>query len=276
MDISQQDRELLATNSYKEFLAMEFANRRAKNSRYSQNAMARDLDILASSLSTLFKYKAHFSDETLEKVALNLQKPEPIREYFRNIALAEIYSPGDIYDLHYLKAREIRLKYMYAPISVPHRMVDKWELSTLALALLLRIEGEARNDEVLCKRLNITADSLSQMLSELESLGWIERTDAGHVSNIRHIELGNQGTAYHIQNLNKKVLKHTLWAIENLPYESRSSYSSFFTMDSERYSVLNEKLRKFALTIGDDEGPAKPGHDVYAIGTFLIPLTHSE
>ncbi len=94
--ITQRDRDLLATRSYREFLQVELKERCARKELYSMRAMARDLEISVSGLWAVLSEKSHFSKNNVYRVAFRLQKPEPIESYFINMALAEIEAPGDV------------------------------------------------------------------------------------------------------------------------------------------------------------------------------------
>ncbi len=273
-EINQKDRELFASGSYKEFLATEIINRKLKNQGYSLRAMARDLEVPASSLSTVINTPVHFNAESIERISQNLQKPVAVSQFFMHLAMAEIHAPGDIYNLDYLKAKELRLKYLYTPSDAPHRMVDGWSLATFSLTLLLKIEGELKTNEALCQRLNVSMDTLKHMINELQSLGWLEPSAQGPKSSIRYLELGNQGNAYEIRSIHKKTLQQADWSLEHLPIEKRFYYNSYFTMSPDRLAVVSDKMRSFALSTGEAEEPTAPGHEIYVLGTFLIPLTH--
>ena|GEM_PF-6900434 len=274
LEINQKDRELLASASYKEFLATEIINRKLKNQSYSLRAMARDLQIPASSLSTVINTQKNFKAESIERISKNLQKPEPVGQFFMHLAMAEINAPGDIYNPDYMKARELRLKYLYVPSEAPHRMVDGWSLATFSLTLLLKIEGELKTNEALCQRLNVSMDTLKHMIEELQSLGWLQPSAQGPKSCINYLEFGNQGNAYEIRNVHKKTLQQADWSLEHLPIEKRFYYNSYFTMSPDRIAAISDKMRTFALSTGEAEEPTAPGHEIYVLGTFIIPLTH--
>lgn len=272
-DIQHKDRELLATRDYREFLMTELANRCSKKELYSMRALARDLGLSPSGLSMVLGGKAHFSKTIIQRIASRLQKPEPVSSYFMHLAFAEIEAPGDVHNENYLKAREIRLQHLYVPVQLPHRMVNRWSLAPIALKLLLDIEEELRTDEALQKRLGVNAETLNQIIQEMESIGWIQKTPHGLIPKIRYMELGNNGNAYEIRALHKKTIDRALWCLDNQSYEERQFYSSFFTMFPENAPVVAEQLRKFALSLGEDQGLPRPGHEPYAIGAYIVPLT---
>ncbi len=272
--ITQRDRDLLATRSYREFLQLELKERCARKELYSMRAMARDLEVSVSGLWAVLSEKSHFSKNNIYRVAFRLQKPEPVESYFINMALAEIEAPGDIYHPNYLRARDIRLKHLYLKADVPHRMLSSWSLAPMALKLLLGIENEIKTDEALQKRLGVSREDLHQMLDELESIGWIERSPEGSGSKLRFVELGNDGNAYDISSIHRNSLNHALQSLENKSVDERNFYTTFFTMSPQDAARLREQLRKTALTLSESKDKPVLGHEVYMMGTFLVPLTH--
>ncbi len=272
--ITQRDRDLLATRSYREFLQVELKERCARKELYSMRAMARDLEISVSGLWAVLSEKSHFSKNNVYRVAFRLQKPEPIESYFINMALAEIEAPGDVYHPNYLRARDIRLKHLYLKAEVPHRMLNSWSLAPMALKLLLGIENEIKTDEALQKRLGVSNEDLQRMLDELESIGWIERSPEGSGSKLRFVELGNDGNAYDIRSIHRNSLNHALHSLENNSVDERNFYTTFFTMSPQDAAKLREQLRKTALTLSESKDKPVLGHEVYMMGTFLVPLTH--
>jgi uncharacterized protein (TIGR02147 family) len=271
--LTQKDRDLLACRSYREILKKELDERCARKELYSMRAMARDLEVSVSGLSTVLSGKSHFSKATIFRVAFRLQKPDPVESYFINLALAEIEAPGDDHHPNYRKAREIRLQHIYTSIDVPHRMLNSWSLAPMALKLLLGIENEVKTNEALQKRLGVTADQLKQMLDELESIGWIERSSDGLGSKLRFVEIGSKGNAYDIRSLHRKAFSHALQCLDNNTVDERYFYTTFFTMTPKDAEKVREQLRKYALTLSESQDNPVLGHEVYSIGTFLVPLT---
>jgi uncharacterized protein (TIGR02147 family) len=271
--LTQRDRNLLACRSYRELLKRELDERCARKELYSMRAMARDLEVSVSGLSGVLNGKSHFSKSTIFRVAFRLQKPDPVESYFINLALAEIEAPGDDHHPNYLKAREIRLQHVYANADVPHRMLSSWSLAPMALKLLLGIKDEVKTNEALQKRLGVTEDQLKQMLDELESIGWIERSSEGPGSKLRFVELGNKGNAYDIRSMHRKAFNYALQCLDNKTVDERNFYTTFFTMAPKDAEKVREQLRKYALTLSESQDDPVLGHEVYSIGTFLVPLT---
>lgn len=272
-NIQQRDRELLAARSYREFLMSELASRCSRKKFYSMRAMARDLGLSVSGLSNVLGGKAHFSKPSIQRIASRLRKPEPVSAYFKHLALAEIDAPGDANNTNYLQAKEIRLQHLYMPAEIPHRTINGWSLAPMALTLLLEIEQEMKTDEALQKRLGVSSEELNRMIQELETVGWIEKRADGPGTKIRFMELGNRGNAYEIRSIHRKTIDRALWCMDNMSYEQRYFYSSFFTMFPENAEAVAEQLRKSALSLAEDQGSPRLGQEVYAIGTFLVPLT---
>jgi hypothetical protein len=111
------------------------------------------------------------------------------------------------------------------------------------------------------------------MIQELETVGWLEKRADGPGTKIRFMELGNRGSAYEIRAIHRKAIDRALWCMDNLAYEQRYFYSSFFTMFPENAEAVGEQLRKSALSLAEEQGEPRLGQEVYAIGTFLVPLT---
>jgi uncharacterized protein (TIGR02147 family) len=273
--LTQKDRSLLASRSYREFLQKELAERCARKELYSMRAMARDLDLSVSRLWGVLNGKSHFAKSTIFRVAFRLQKPEPVESYFINLALSEIEAPGDDHHPNYLKAKEIRLQHLYQKVDVPHRMLNAWSLEAMALKLLLGIENEVKSNEALQQRLGISADELKKMLDELESVGWIERTAEGLGSKIRFLELGDNGDAYHIRSVHRKAMNRALHSLENGSVDDRNFYTTFFTMSPKDAERIRKQLRKYALTLSESHDDPTLGHEVYCMGTYLLPLTQT-
>ena len=118
-------------------------------------------------------------------------------------------------------------------------------------------------------------DKLQQLVAELKDIGWLEQTEEGPSSRIRYLELGNQGSAYHIRSIHRKTIERALWSLDHQALEDRYFYSAFFTMEPARAKLVADKLRSYVLALAEDELPPRAGQEVYTIGTFLVPLTQS-
>lgn len=267
------DQELFALTSYRSLLSAEFSHRKIKNPTYSLRAMARDLKISPATLSSILKQKSHFQLDTVNRVASCFNRSLELSKYFTWLAYSEILSEDVNSGYYREKAQKIRFRNLFVQVEVPHQSVDRWPLSLLALSLLIRIESVVKEDASLAKRLQITPEVLSDLFDELEKIGWIQRTSNGTVSHVTHIKLGDKGSAYQIKNLNRKTLEHAITSIENVPFEHRSYYNCFFSMDPARFAEVSENVTQFALSTAEREGPAHSGHEVFVLGTYLIPIS---
>lgn len=272
--LTQKDRALLATRTYREFLDVELKERTERKELYSMRAFARDLEIAPSSLSTLLAGKTHLSKASIYKVAFNLHKPLVLESYFIHMALAEIEAPGDTHNPNFIKARDIRHKYLYLQTEVPHRMLASWSLKPMALKLLLGLEHEVKTDKALQKRLNISAAELRAMLDDLESIGWIQKTGKGYQPTERFVEIGNNGNAYEIRAVHDQALNRALQALRDQAIDERNFYAGFCTLEPKDLFKVSAQLRKSALEIIELQDDSVPGQEVYVMGTFLVPLTH--
>jgi uncharacterized protein (TIGR02147 family) len=273
--LTTKDRALLAVRNYREFLEAELKDRVERKNQYSMRAFARDLEIAASSLSTLLARKSHLARSSVYKVAFNLHKPELLESYFIYMALAEIEEPGNVNNQNFIKARELRHKYLYLNTEVPHRMLASWSLKPMALKLLLGLEHEIKTDKALQRRLGISDTELRDMLGELESIGWIKRTEKGYQPTERFVEIGNSGNAYDIRSVHDKSLSLALHALNNQTVDERSFFTGFCTLDPKELMRVSAQLRKSGLEIAELQDDSAPNQEVYILGTFLVPLTRS-
>lgn len=271
--LTQHDRDLLAIRNYRDILQFELDARCARKELYSMRAFARDLEVPVSCMSSVLSRKSHFSKSNVYKIAFNLQKPEPVESYFLNLALSEIEAPGDPYHPNYLTARKVREEHLFLKAEVPHRMLKSWSLKPLILKLILGIEGEIKTNEALQKRLGVSAQDLQQLLDDLASIGWIERTADGHDSKLRFVEIGDIGNAYDIRALHKKGIDHALSCLEAQSVDDRHFYSAFFTMLPDDAPKVAKQLKGLARNLAESQGESILGHEAYVMGTFLVPLT---
>jgi DNA-binding MarR family transcriptional regulator len=153
-------------------------------------------------------------------------------------------------------------------------MLNSWSLKPLILKLILGIEGEIKTNEALQKRLGVSERDLQQMLDDLESIGWIERSADGHDSKLRFVEIGDVGNAYDIRALHNKGMHHALQCLETQTVDDRHFYSAFFTMSPENSAKVAKQLKALARNLAESQGDSVLGHEAYVMGTFLVPLTH--
>ncbi|HET9236343.1 MAG TPA: DUF4423 domain-containing protein [Oligoflexus sp.] len=274
--LTQHDRDLLAIRNYRDILQHELDARCARKELYSMRAFARDLEVPVSCLSSVLSRKSHFSKSNIYKISFNLQKPEPVESYFLNLALSEIEAPGDPYHPNYLTARKVREEHLFLKAEVPHRMLNSWSLKPLILKLILGIEGEIKTNEALQKRLGVSEKDLQQMLDDLQSIGWIERSADGHDSKLRFVEIGDAGNAYDIRELHKKGMHHALKCLETHTADERHFYSAFFTMSPDDSAKVAKQLKALARNLAESQEESVLGHEAYVMGTFLVPLTHPD
>ncbi len=271
--LNDHERELMSAQSLKELLAIELRARCLRNSKYSVRAFARDLDVQVSRLSVILRGMSSFSEVSIEKIAARVLWQKPVVDFFRCLAKAALYDGENPNSEHLLEARKIRIKHAYVSVDGDHRLIEQWELSTFALALLLRSRGELDSDEVLAKKLGISLSKLDCIVQDLVKIGWLEKSGDGRKIKVRYLELGNKGSAYHIRSIHRRSLHQALWCLDNLPTEKRYFYSTFFSIPRSRYEALTETVRTFVLAASEDQSSPKEDQEIYHLGSFLIPMT---
>lgn len=251
------------SNPIIEWFNQNFAQRKAKNRRYSKRMFARQLGISSGRLSELMNGKRALTLDLAHKMSKNLMLlPDERRQLFNLIQFTRDIPPEEINELRNL----------YSPLNADSfSVLADWQ--HFAILSLMETDDFSGDASWIAERLGILVVEAEEALLRLRSLKLID------VRNGKLIKLSeNITTTQDIESLalrisHKQNLDQAISALDEVPLELRDVTSITMAIDLNRLSQAKEMIKKFRreLCAFLESGDGK--HEVYNINVQLVPVS---
>lgn len=148
------------------------------------------------------------------------------------------------------------------------------DLKTIALFVLLQIEGEKASIAHLAKRLGSTADEVAHGLELLETAKLIHRNESGIRILNRTLKSSDDVPSQSIRQLHRQAMKAAEQSLSEVDVASREFASTTLTIRRSDLPKLKEKIRAFRDQILSESEDGENAEEVYQLNLQFFPLTH--
>jgi uncharacterized protein (TIGR02147 family) len=233
-----------------ERLQVEFADRQAKNRKYSLRAFARDLDLNLTSVSMMLKRQRSPSPETRKKLV-------------RIMALSPAYerTVGDW------------------PFSDGFLQDDQFKMTSewvhWAILNLVRPGAQPKTHEAIQKRLEIPHSVLATALDRLLRLGLICRSGKYFSRTIDQVRTSDDVPTTAFRRLHAEVMDVAKDALSEVAVEKREFSTSFMMIHPSRVPRIKELIRKFRNEMSEVFDPkveTDKGTKLHVIAIQFFPI----
>lgn len=254
-----------------EFLKEEYVQRKAKNSRYSMRAYARDLKISPSRLHQLLGYKIGLSLSAAEEIlkVLNLEKKDA--ELFLSLVEAKHarsrmqreMAKSTLQEMTDLKVKEINAE--------DFSILKNWQ--TGAIFLLVDIPGFDFSPEWISKRLGIPSKEAQASIDDLVKHKYFEEKNGQWVRSEKVLRFNADPENQDIKHYNKQLLEKATDSVFGISPEHREISAFMLTVrkqdiDFARQEIMNFKRRLSKQLLQEGE----PHDQVYCLNIQFFPI----
>lgn len=240
---------------FTEYLQNEFHARRAKNSSYSLRAFSRLLEVDQSLLTKVLKQKKTFSPKVMFKCLENLKSPPEIKAKFRR----EVEKVQGTYT----EVNEATLS-----------VLSDWKY--WAIIEFLKI-SPAADKKLIAKKFNISLKAIPTYLKNLETLGFILKTDEEYILLRPNNDwVATERTSAARKKMQSDLLQLSLKALQKISPESRLHTSFTVAIDKKKLPALKKKLSQIQFEFGDHAQKGTNLNEVYQLTMSFFPLTKTD
>lgn len=263
-------------NDYRDYLRDVLAQRQNKNKNYSLRAMALQLDVAPSMLSSVLNGKRQFSLSKGVALAdaLNLKPKE--KEYFLLLLARQVEKDPQIQmileDRLRINAPERKIYDLSLEI---FRLLSDWY--HLAILELTGLKKFAWGFKEVAKKLGITPIQAQSSIELLERLELLEKDKKGqykktHLNLLAQSHLPNGA----LRSFHKQMLAKAKESIESQTPEEKYIGSETLSFDANQLKEFSKLADNFFNQVIKLANKGSNKKDVYHIGLQFFRLTHKD
>lgn len=238
--------------TFRHLLLEEYEKRKIKNPAYSKRAYAKLLGVDQSSLTKLFKGEREFSYETIVQCLNKLNIPEEIRSQ-----LEEDFTNR-------------RSEYI-VPEEKVLKILSHWKYWVVLEYLKI---DKSYDPKGIAAGLGLSEKEIISCLIDLEKLNYIKRNgDKLVLLKPNNSWISNDRTTEARKEFQRRLLKLSLQAIDNVPVELREHGSLTVAIDRKKLPKIKEKIREFQQELGKFAQKKGNLNEVYQLTISFFPMT---
>lgn len=268
------------TQTFSNYLKLEFSRRQSVNQNYSLRAFAKDLKLPASRLSELFNGVKNISLARALKATENLKVSGHEKKYVENLAYIELSKK----DSEKLKAQQkLSQKYLNQTKNMPAKnLVEISDWHYFAILELMANQDVPNQISFICQKLNLNLKVCELALDRLERNGYIFLKDGLWKTANKSIHIDSEDN-HSIQKIHQQVLNLASQSFTNSHFNQREFNSGFVTLTEEEAQLIKNKMRDFAYDLFEEiktnrqqrkanENLQKNEFTVYCVSSQLFPI----
>ncbi len=261
-------------NIHLEVLSREFQNRIGKNPRYSLRAYASFLGLHPSALSRIFAGKQDISLRAGLMIVKKLGLPQEEKRLFLQ-SVTETRRLRETSQLgHAIGSQNLAPKPFEISAEIFGRILNLTCLGLLELTFCDKFDSDPA---VIAKRLGVDLEKVNQAISDLLSVGLLERDETGRLINTRaHMTaIKTTKTDEHRRRHQKEILERASASLEKDAFEIRGHYGMTMAVDAAKIQEANRRIKSFTEELCDFLAGGEK-NEVYQLAIQLFPLTKTE
>lgn len=267
-----QDLQVYSDQDYVDILRQVLEQRKIKNDQYSLRAMARDMGLAASRLSTILNRKSHLSLRSAQLICERLNWGELETSYFLSLVKARVMKVPEARWDALKQARAIRLKKAYQTFNT--ELLERLNWQHFVVRFLITADPLTLSLADIADKVGITTVELQEIIAQLCQLGLLVESTTGYLSCELRLAFDNDYPSQPVQVFHRSMLKKATLSLSEDQYDRRFFRSGIFTLNQRQYQQLQSMIIDFVSAYTDlDEGREDPHDDVYAMAVQLFPLT---
>lgn len=262
-------------NNYIDFLKETFKERKSLNSSYSLRAFARDIDINASNLSSIFSGKKGISEKKALDISKRLGLSAEDSKYFCNLVNLKHSRSKQKRELAKQKAESYVRKHSFTPIDESvFKVISDWY--HYAILELIDLKDFKSSYIWITKKLKITKEQSKEAIQRLEDLNLIKRKNKIISSTNTQLEISSEVASISIRKLNSQLIKKAEKSIHDQDISMRHLSTLTTAINSKnfnKYQGLIENFKKELNTIIMQDNQKDKPNKVYCLAMQFFNLT---
>lgn len=259
-----------------QLLNSTFQRKQKSHPSYSKAALARDLGVSATFISSMFNGKKLPPKDKIEKIAYLLEMDNHERSLFFKIVLLPESLPGSLESLIQNKGVNPNKGRKEIVPDNKFGILSNWW--NLALLEGFSLKEPLNNPEALQKRLNLTDQQMQEALAGFRYLGLIDETSGLIKKSEQHTYIPTGRSKAEVRNFHDQMISKSrveLKKTEPQDFSRRYITGATFALNSAQLEQLKSIIANFLNEVTQTGGSGLCD-EVYQCNVQLFPLTSSE
>ena len=243
-----QSTELIHYGNFREFLKRQFQMKRAKNSRYSLRAFARDLDIGAPHLNRYLKKQKGISILKAESI-LSLFPLQPLqRKFLLSSVLLEHARSSIEKDRGQKELDRVNLTQYHALDEAEFSQIHEWY--HIAILVLMELPTFQYDLEWIANQLQISSEVVAVAIARMINLGMIKKSGDIIERNASYVCFSNAPNEA-LRSFHSQIADKTRAAVEQLDSNERASSSFFLSVKESQFEEAKAFIKEFSVAFAN-------------------------
>ncbi|MES2964286.1 MAG: TIGR02147 family protein [Bdellovibrionota bacterium] len=259
-----------------DFLGAEFALRKQRNKSYSLRAFARDLDLSPSRLSEVLKGEQGLSEKSADTIAVKLKLKPRVREFWKDLILAESSRSGKVRELAQARLEEKRKEERFRVLREDQfRVVSDWYHSAILEAVALeefQKQSAEQMETWIAEKIGIPRSLATESLARLIQLGLLKREKSGRLTSYTEpFGAFPETPSAYIRKFHRQVLEMHITSVLEDPMDERELISMILALPKARLGEFRTEMRKFIMEFWQ-RVENEPRDQIYSFSVQLCPV----
>ncbi len=259
-----------------DFLGAEFASRKQRNKSYSLRAFARDLELSPSRLSEVLKGEQGLSEKSADTIAERLKLKPRVREFWKDLILAESSRSGRVRELAAVRLDERRKQERFRVLREEQfNVVSNWyHLAVLELVQIEEFQKQplAGIETWISERIGIPRAVATEALARLKSLDMLTRDKTGRwIAHPEAFGVFPETPSAYVRKYHRQLLEMHITSLLEDPMDERELISMILALPKAKLGEFRAEMRKLVMDLWQ-KAEGEPRDEIYSFSVQLCPV----
>lgn len=261
------------SSDYRETLKKVFLSRREKNPAYSLRSYARDLSVSPSMLSEVLSHKKKLTRKSATKIKDVLRLSKTDAELFLLSVDLEQSSPFQTSETVQTEITQRTSTGRTLNLS-DDRFTYISDYRHLVMIALFGVKSFKYNLTWIANSLGVFQFQATKIFKRLQKLGVVQMNAKNEPELKKDFILSPDGIPSEaVRSFHRSTLQQAITAIEGVPFQDRSYYSTFFAIDQNDLPAIQDEVREFHRHLYSKYAQKETADRVYGVQNQLIPYS---
>lgn len=250
-----------------EILLHDYELRKQRNSKYSQRAYAKHLEISSGRLTDLFNGKGNLSIKMANSIAAKLALSQKEKDLFITLVENEVQARPD-------HRKNVRSKGNRQLQLDEFAVISDWEY--FAFMALVETKTFKADPLWIAKKMNLTVQRVQEVIDHLREKNFISVAADGSIQNVHHsLSTLTDIPSEVLKKANIECIQQGIEKVHSVDVQLRDVTSLTFPVALDKMKELKALIREFKLkaqALMDNQTTS----EVYNLNIQLVPITNFE
>jgi len=246
----------MKNSTFSDYITARFETKKANNSKYSFRAFCRDLQMSPGRMVNFIKGREYPSQDTIEKICLNLKlNSDEIKNLTSIIEEEKYLRRGNKFSKR-ISAEEFR-------------KISDWK--TWSIYTLFQSHDFQPSADHIAEKLSLSVDDVNLSLKKLEEVGLIKSGKTFYELAVRNITTSNDTPCEYLRRTHKEFISLAMKSIDVIPVQERDITGITMCIDKSKLPELKKLISEFRAKF-NQLAETPEATDLYQLNIQFFPV----